>query len=725
MAEKISDLIQKIEKDSSSTKEQKEKARKVLELLKAKNKWSLIVSAGSRQAILWLLTETTLDANISAEAIWDNLSQASSSPWASGNLDLWSQDATDDWSWEMGEGDDEIDMEAENFAEQLSRQWWDDVYIVAKMISLWYMPKVHSMNHTKKWYNPIKWVWANKWYLIVGWLLTNWHLNWKSASWQKSITDWFLKMFTWEETQLKILLNQLKTWNINWGIEQLRERKNKLEELNKAIISWDKDSIKKASKDYSDISEKTWKISDLYKKYWVKEKVEVKIEDKWQKDYDVKEQEIKADRKAIIDEIDRQIWEVDIDRQNSVTTEENNRSKLTSELDDLEDDLKKLKRRKAKKADIDKVEDAIIIKNREIRDYKPSNTIDLANYDYKKWFLQNLRSAVDSWDHKITSELLSKYKGKTKTDFKFGWGLTITSSTGISPEAFITSDQKEVLDKARESWKKLSISEQKKLLKWEKSKARIEEVVRINAEVKKIEDEINRIREEAEKQAKKLDKIAKEHPEKIPELKAEIEKTVWDYNTQIIALEKAWVDNLQQLSLEDLKKLETKSPWTKKIIKANEWIDGFLWKTAWGAWWKIIWVMSMILLWKGVWDWASETWVFTKETLLNVTDIWIWIIPVVWGAYDLWRWWEWTDLNWVEMTESEKRARLGFWVLWLIPVVWTAVKWSSTFTKSVNIVIKTSRITEAVVQWWNLAWKVVSLWYLWYGWLSTAYYALD
>lgn len=812
MSEKISDLIQKIEKDSSSTQEQKEKARKVLELLNARNKWSLIVSAGSRQAILWLLTETTLDANISAEAIWDNLSQGWLSPWASGNLDLWSQDATDDWSWEMENWDDEIDMEAENFAEQLSRQWWDDVYVIAKMISLGYMPTLHSMSHTKTSYNPIKWVWANKWYFIAGGFLTNWKINWKSAQLQKKLVDGCLSFFNWPKEEIKILLNSIKANDTSWDRTKLEQRSDCLERLEEAIKKWSVADIKSISKEYSDISEKTWKISDLYKKHNLKRTVKTERDRLWQVAYEAEEKKIKADRKAIIDEIDRLVAENDKNKQNSVDTEDWVRNKNTQDLDilvdqrtKLEDDLRKAekhrktlleqkskydkdqrqivddlnrelskkgwwdpvkiknyedekirlaweinkidKRIDSKDSQITRIEDSISTKQiditkqeRIIRDYKPSNTAEIAEYDYKKWFLEDLKSSVDVWDHKKTADLLKQFKRKTWSDFKFDTSKLILPSSVAKPvvpwsppppppgpndpDKFIVTDQKEVLDKARKSWrwtsKDLSDSldrEATKITKVEREQAK--------AEIERIEKEIDRLKKEADKKLNDLNKIASKNPDKVKDLRAEAEKLVWDYNIQVAALEKAWVENLRKLDLDDIKLLSVKSKWTNRIIEWNGWIDkhGLNWPI-----WKVLWIAAIALFAKWWYDAIGETWLFTKETFNNVADIWIWLIPVVWWLYDIWMAFKWSDLNGVEMSTSERWTRAWLWVVWLIPMVWSIVKWSATtakVAKTTERALNVSRIWETIVHWWQLTWKVASIWYLFAGWWSTVTYALD
>lgn len=245
------------------------------------------------------------------------------------------------------------------------------------------------------------------------------------------------------------------------------------------------------------------------------------------------------------------------------------------------------------------------------------------------------------------------------------------------------------------------------------------EIKNTTIEIEKIDTQINDIKKRAEEKLKELNDIASKNPEKVPELRSEIERIVWEMNKQIADLEWKWVTKLQKLNPKDLELLAVNSKWTNRMIQANWWIDRIL---SWKTWW-IIWVWAIILLAKWVYDWTSKDG-FSSETALNITDIWLWMIPIAWWIYDIWMAIKWTDLNWKEMQSSERLMRAWFWIIWLVPLVWTAIKWVAAWAKTTQKATKLTQTWELITQVWLITWKIAWVWALWYWWISTVTYLL-
>jgi hypothetical protein len=174
--------------------------------------------------------------------------------------------------------------------------------------------------------------------------------------------------------------------------------------------------------------------------------------------------------------------------------------------------------------------------------------------------------------------------------------------------------------------------------------------------------------------------------------------------------------------MEQLKWVAQDSKLLTWIANANKWLD----KLSSGVTWKVMWVWAIMLVWAWVKGAFDKDW-FSQETALNVADIWFWMIPVAWWVYDLYRAYQWTDLNWKTMSSEERLMRTWFWIVWLVPGLWTAVKWAGRTGKMVKTAEWTSKIMktgDVIIEWWHLTWKVMSLSALWYSAVSTTTYLL-
>lgn len=771
MAEKISSLIQSVEKDTSSTPEQKEKAKEVLKILTKKNKNNLQINTEAREETLQILKEITLDSKISVEIIEWNLI-----PW----------EITEEKVANLPQ--DSADKVWEDLYEEFERQWWDKAYIFAKMLSLWYIPKFHDMKYQKEFSGQkVKWIWNNSRYFAMWWILTNWTVNTPFIEAQEKTRTYFAQLFIWEESQLRVLLKSVKWADTIWDRTIINERLKKLTNLKTAIESWSRATIKTASVEYANISESTGKIWDLFKKYWVYWKVKTElnsqkqIKEKAERETLEKENEVR--KKEISDKLDEKIEAQEKEIEMLKNQDINQEKKLKKELRDLESDKTKFSNEKVdlendkiritsekseaqrkydntvrdintelkaktpntwvianletektkldweisrltqeiqaketeisrKSTEIRSKESDITKKQVSIDDFEPSNTKKIKDTEAMKKIYTDLQAAHESWDYKKAKLLLEQYERKH--------GNPLELEAWKNHETFMSNDQKTKIKKdVKSAWGRRTPWEWKKVMKKEVSWAIDSEIKSITSEIQKIDDEITKIKSNAEKKLKELNNVASKDPKKVPELRTEIEKLTWEMNQQITDLEWKWVTKLQKLNPDDLKLLATNSKWTQRMINANGWIDKLLsWKT-----WIIVWVWAIILLTKWVYDGTSKDG-FSKESALNVTDIWIGMIPIAGWIYDIWMSIKWTDLNGKEMQNSERWMRFWFWVVWLVPLVWTAVKWASTWVKATNAASKLAQSWELITNTWLVTWKIAWVWALWYGGITTVTYTL-
>lgn len=99
-----------------------------------------------------------------------------------------------------------------------------------------------------------------------------------------------------------------------------------------------------------------------------------------------------------------------------------------------------------------------------------------------------------------------------------------------------------------------------------------------------------------------------------------------------------------------------------------------------------------------------------KQWAIDAADMGIGFIPVVWGAYDIlvgagqWiKWKELTSERAVSWTDALKR--MGFWVLWLIPIAGQIFKAAAKWEKLVEVARKVA-VVERTAQ---ITWKVLIL----------------
>lgn len=790
MAEKIIDLCKSVENDWSSNETQKEKAKNVCTILTQKNKAWLQINANARNDILAILKEVTLDAGLSAEMIEANLSSATSEPATVAPVKKDTSILSYVWLWWEKEP-----KKAEEVYHELRNQGWTDVYIFAKILSLWYIPKFHEMKYEKSFsWHKFNYLQNNLRFFAMWWAITNGTVNEPIIKWQQAMRDWFMKIAISEEAELKMILNSVvktwtpwvldATWTMKiWDRTKLNQRLQALTDLKTAINTWDVNGMKTASKDYADISEKTGSIKKLFKDHWIDKTVKSQLTQKQaeaqEKVKKQAEETFEKEKWKILAEFDRQIKaeQTTIDWHKDPSALQQDLDHLKEEKANLEaerqihlDEKAKLDADHTRKSAqlgskwlsptqitaiewqlsriewqiqtefdeakrikwlIDGKDSQIRQKVIDIRDLSKTNKTQIETATEKKEFLEKLRTATESWDHKEAKKLLQDYEYKNSSvPFKL--------KPWVDYETFMKTDHVGVIKSKTSNWAMpkqwtawatwYTISPEQQKYKQERRDVRTKamdtalskESDRITKEIAVIEKEIDTIKKEAEKQLQDLEKIAKQDPKKVPELKAWFEKTVEKMNTQIAELEKRWVDWLKKLNPEDLKLVSTKSKRTADMVKTNWWVD---WKMSW-IWWKIFWVAWITMLAHWAYSWVQDTW-FTSETLRNAADIWIWMIPIAWWAYDIWRAFDWEDLNWKEMTTSERWTRFGFWVVWLVPVAWTIVKWSATWVKSTAIATKLAQNWELITEAWHLTGKVVWIWALWFGWLSTATYLLD
>ena len=774
--ENISSVLSQEAKNNNNSSEAQKKAIEILEILKRKNKDWYTIEQEARKSLSALLRQP-LDAEITTEMLETDLEA----------VDYIVNSPTTPKDKEQ-QIEQDVSEKVDKLVEEYRSKGWTDAYIFAKVLSLWYIPKNHDSKYTWfLWTNwnlitkPIKWVWANKAYVIQWWLLTNWTINEPFIKAQTWVRNWLLKSAISEEAELKMVLKSVTWGDITWDRTKLNQRLQALQDYKSAINSWDINGMKTAWANYANISEETWTIKSLFKKYWVEETIkkqnEKAIDDKQKKAWETAKKDVDTKKWKAIYELDKVIKsEVNtldslkdttmlqsdldllkeeralIETDKQLYTDEKRKLEWeynrindelraenwkrwwwsTSEVTRLQGELSRLRldisnqdnEIKKCNTDIRNKEAEIRKKEIEIRDLPKTNKNRIDTATEKKDFLEKLRTAVASWDHNTAKSLIDNYNYK-----HWAWKFSTDFATWIGNfETFITQDHAKHIETETKNWSTPKNTSDQQKYKQERrdirnkttSNAIDKEINSITAEVQKTEIEINKIKQKAEKQLQELDKVAKQNPSKVPELRKEFEKTVEWYNAQIAELEKRWVESLKKLKPDELKLLSTKSKWTEKMINANWWIDKIMsWKI-----WKWVWFLWIISLGHWIYSWVKETW-FSSETKNNIGDMFFWMIPIVWGAYDLWRAYEWTDLNWKAMNSDERWTRFWFWVVWLVPLAWTVVKWSSTVVKTTETATKLAQKWELITEVWHLTWKVAWIWALWRWGISTIDHFFD
>lgn len=234
-------------------------------------------------------------------------------------------------------------------------------------------------------------------------------------------------------------------------------------------------------------------------------------------------------------------------------------------------------------------------------------------------------------------------------------------------------------------------------------------------EIKKFKDqaatELKKIDEQIE-QAIKAGKSSKEIAKLKTTYKVQAEKLIANTNAHILDIEKMGLADMMKLERPILQKLMTQSSRAKKMIDMNQGVDHFLEQKKVGK-------IGKFMIWFGAISLVAE-WV-TKgnrsQVWRDVADIWIGMIPIAGGAYDIGMAIRGVSLGGQEMETSERRVRAGFGVIGLIPGG-GLVKWLLKGSeKALEVWSKTAKIiktTEVVSHWAQLAGKVATYGYLWY-----------
>lgn len=197
----------------------------------------------------------------------------------------------------------------------------------------------------------------------------------------------------------------------------------------------------------------------------------------------------------------------------------------------------------------------------------------------------------------------------------------------------------------------------------------------IEKNIKDLDKQITDIQKNAQAKLTEYDNLAKQHindPKKLAEIRKQSQQYIKEYNAKVSAAQRLLLEDISKVpSKADLARLSVDAPSLSGLLKTNGGVDAFftkitsskISKTAGKVWLAII--VSKIVVW-GVGD-ISKQWFLTKETGLDVVDLWAGLVPVAGWIYDVTMAIRGKDLNGRDMRWWER------WVRWWVGAASTVV----------------------------------------------------
>lgn len=192
----------------------------------------------------------------------------------------------------------------------------------------------------------------------------------------------------------------------------------------------------------------------------------------------------------------------------------------------------------------------------------------------------------------------------------------------------------------------------------------------------------------------------------IKKYQQELEIIIKNTNPKIYQEEKKILQSLKKMSLPDRKLLYNSDDIVKKIVDANGWMKLL---TATKRWRMFkIWTYVMMASWQ--WGSSVMNGDKTEETVKEVADFGIGMVPIAGDLYDIGMAIRWKDLNNNEMSTGERRTRWLVWLwawvanvftfgLWGTAAKWLIKWWTKLATKATIKWIEKATVKEIAIEW--------------------------
>lgn len=262
--------------------------------------------------------------------------------------------------------------------------------------------------------------------------------------------------------------------------------------------------------------------------------------------------------------------------------------------------------------------------------------------------------------------------------------------------------------------------------------ATIDRYVKNEKDILELEKQMKETKEASLKKMQEIDAQAKTTKDTKARkvLLDELQKYTDDYNDKAIDYQKMTGQKMSTMSQADILRLEARSPMVKWILKSSWGASKFV-ENVNRKWWKaMLWVAVWWLATKGVAD-IHDQWFISKETGLDVADLWFGMVPVLGWWYDVRMAIRGKDLNWREMSTTDRRIRWGVWGVSAVldavsfgiagTALRTVIKWGRATIKVLDTAIDAEKATKAAAwamkayRWLRMTQQVAMFWWLGYG----------
>lgn len=205
-----------------------------------------------------------------------------------------------------------------------------------------------------------------------------------------------------------------------------------------------------------------------------------------------------------------------------------------------------------------------------------------------------------------------------------------------------------------------------------------------------------------------------------------------------------WINDLvEKHHIKPEEKIWVKENFFKSLEKVGYTINSIPWAWIWRLWFRV-W-----FTWIVAWTLADERARWDENFKDDLTEVWLWLLPITSEILDFKAAFSWYDMAWRDLTTKDRWIRAWFWVVWTVADLATVISfwqsewlrvrlaWAKWTTKIAELAWKiwwTDKIKDALfafsrwesfvwleksekvlkyIKWAGKTWRIVNYWALW------------